>query len=473
MLRQGSETMLLNITTTHEPATDLGYLLHKNPARLHSIPLSFGMAHIFYPEATSERCTMTLLLDINPVDLVRDKNSAGSDIAYVNDRPYAASSFLSTAIAKAFGTALSGRCKDKPGLAEIPIPLQVTLATLPCKDGENLIKRLFAPLGYEITTIAHPLDPRFPEWGESPYYSVTITGTKRIGDLLAHLYVLIPVLDEDKHYWINQDEVDKLLRRGEGWLAQHPDRELIITRFLKRQRNLTDQALQRLIGEEGEGKPKSKLTSVRSSDDEDSWEESLSLKEYRLRAILAVLKEAGAKTVADLGCGEGNLLRVLLEDKDYSSIIGMDVSYRTLEKAHKKLKLDDMSLFKRERLKLFQGSLLYRDKRLKGFDAIVLSEVIEHLDQTRLETLTKHVFGFLHLFTVIITTPNREYNINYPQLPSGEFRHDDHRFEWTRTEFKEWAESVAAHYGYKVTISPVGLVDSITGAPTQMGVFSR
>ena len=465
--------MLLSITTTREPATDLGYLLHKNPARLHSVPLSFGTAHIFYSEATPQRCTANLLLDINPVDLARTKQAAGEDIAYVNDRPYAASSFLSTAIAKVFGTALSGRCKDKPELAVSPIMLEVTITTLPCLEGEELIRRLFIPLGYDLDITSYKLDERFPEWGESPYYTVTIRGRKCIKELLAHLYVLIPVLDEEKHYWINQDEIDVLLRRGEGWLAQHPERELIAARFLKRQRTLTDQALQRLMNEEGAEIPHNQLPGQGSAQKEEVWEESLSLREQRIRAIVAVLKEAGAKTVADLGCGEGNLLKVLLADKHFTAVTGMDVSYRTLEKAHKKLKLDDMPSVQKERLQLFQGSLLYRDKRLQGYDAMVVSEVIEHLDEDRLKTFTRHVFGFLRPPALVITTPNREYNVNYPQLPVGEFRHADHRFEWNRSEFRQWAESVAEQYGYTVGIKSVGSFDTNTGAPTQLGVFSR
>ena len=227
------------------------------------------------------------------------------------------------------------------------------------------------------------------------------------------------------------------------------------------------------MNEEGVGIAKSRITAIGSDVGEEAWVESLSLREQRLRAIVAVLKEAGAKTVTDLGCGEGNLLKVLLADRDFNLVTGMDVSYRTLEKAGKKLKLDDMPSFQRERLKLIQGSLLYRDKRLKGYDAIVISEVIEHLDQARLETFTQHVFGFLHPSTVVITTPNREYNVNYPNLPAGDFRHPDHRFEWSRAEFKGWAESVAARHGYSVRITPVGSIDPKTGAPTQLGVFSR
>src|SRR5207237_7098724 len=125
--------MLLTITSTRRPASDLGYLLHKHPGRCQSFDLSFGKAHVFYPEVGPERCSACLLLDVDPVGMVRGKNaSAGFLLAqYVNDRPYAASSFTSVAIAQVFGSALQGRCKDRPELAATPIPLSARLDVLP------------------------------------------------------------------------------------------------------------------------------------------------------------------------------------------------------------------------------------------------------------------------------------------------------------------------------------------------------
>jgi 3' terminal RNA ribose 2'-O-methyltransferase Hen1 len=168
--------MLLTLTTTHNPATDLGYLLHKNPATLHSFELSFGKAHVFYPEATAERCTAALLLDVDPVGLVRGKrgqHEGGTLDQYVNDRPYVLSSFLSVAMGRAFGTAMSGRSKGRQELADLPIPLSANLTVVACRAGEGLIRELFEPLGYSVVAQQHPLDERFPAWGGGPYYSVT------------------------------------------------------------------------------------------------------------------------------------------------------------------------------------------------------------------------------------------------------------------------------------------------------------
>ncbi|HLL90687.1 MAG TPA: 3' terminal RNA ribose 2'-O-methyltransferase Hen1, partial [Tepidisphaeraceae bacterium] len=242
--------MLLTLTTTHAPATDLGYLLHKNPARPQAFNLAFGTAHVFYPEASPARCTAALLLDIDPVGLVRNRRGpAGEGFAleqYVNDRPYAASSFLSVAISQVFGSALAGNSKDRPELTKTPIPLVARLAVVPCRGGEAVLRGLFEPLGYAVSAVHHPLDEQFPEWGEGPYFTVELSATVTLHDLLTHLYVLVPVLDNDKHYFIGDDEVDKLLRHGEGWLSAHPMREQIVRRYLKHRKHLADVALARL-----------------------------------------------------------------------------------------------------------------------------------------------------------------------------------------------------------------------------------
>jgi 3' terminal RNA ribose 2'-O-methyltransferase Hen1 len=458
--------MLLTLTTTHQPATDLGYLLHKNPARLHSFDLSFGKAHIFYPEAQPERCTAALLLDVDPVGLVRGKqgqHEGGTLDQYVNDRPYVLSSFLSVALGRALGTAMSGRSKDKQDLADQPLPLTAHLSVVACRAGEGLIRELFEPLGYAVTTERHPLDEKFPEWGEGPYYSVTVAGTVRLQELLNHLYVLIPVLDAEKHYWIGPDEVEKLLRKGEGWLASHPHKEAIVNRYLPRQRQLVREALARLA-EEDNPDP--------DADEETNLEEPIRLWQQRIGAVLAVLRSAGAQRVLDLGCGEGKLLRALLEEKSVTEIVGMDVSYRSLEIAHRRLKLDRLPDKQRERIKLLQGSLMYRDKRLEGYDAAMVVEVIEHLDAPRLAAFERVLFESARPKTVIVTTPNAEYNVKFDTLPAGQFRHKDHRFEWTREQFQLWARGIAERFNYAVRFLPVGDEDPQLGAPTQMGVFT-
>ena len=464
--------MLLTISSTHRPATDLGYLLHKNPARLHSLELSFGKAHVFYPEASEERCTAALLLDVDPVGLVRGKrgqHEGGTMDQYVNDRPYVLSSFLSVAMGRAFGTAMSGRSKGRQELADHAIPLTAKLAVVACRGGEELIRDLFEPLGYSVACEHYPLDEKFPKWGEGPYYSVTLTGTLRLCDLLNHIYVLVPVLDAEKHYWIGKAEVEKLLRKGEGWLATHPNKEAIVKRYLPRQRQLAREVLAQLAEEDN---PDPDAVAEQNSEQEIKMEEPIRLWQQRMGAVTAVLRSAGAKRVFDLGCGEGKLLKELLEDRTLTEIVGMDVSYRSLEIASQRLKLDRMPPKQKERLKLMHGSLMYRDKRLAGYDAATVVEVIEHLDAPRLAAFERVLFEAARPKTVVVTTPNAEYNVKFETLPAGKFRHKDHRFEWTRKEFADWAARVAERFGYGVRFLPVGEEDGQVGPPTQMGVFS-
>lgn len=478
--------MLLTITTTHEPATDLGYLLHKNPARLQTFDLSFGRAHVFYPEIGTGRCTAALLLEVDPVGLVRARGRpAGNQFAleqYVNDRPYVASSMMSVAIGQVLGTALNGRSKDRLELAGQSIPLAAELTVLPCRGGEELLRRLFEPLGYAVRATRHPLEERFPTWGDSPYYTIELSRQCRLRDLLTHLYVLIPVLDNDKHYWVGDDEVAKLLRHGEQWLAAHPDRELIARRYLKHQGRLTRAALEQLLDED---QPDPDAETERHQAEEATAEKDLmarltggvpdgkmaSLNEQRLGVVRDVLRASGATSVVDLGCGEGNLLRLLLGERQFTRIVGMDVSCRGLEKAANRLKFERLPDPQRRRIELMQGSLLYRDRRLASFDAAAVVEVIEHLDPPRLAAFERVVFEFARPGTVVVTTPNVEYNVLWTTLPAGRLRHRDHRFEWTRAQFRAWATRVAERFGYAVHFASVGPEAAAVGPPTQMAVF--
>ncbi len=464
--------MLLTLSTTHAPATDLGYLLAKHPGRLQTFELSFGKVHVFYPEAGQERCTAAVLLDVDPVALSRGRTGTGGPPLepYVNDRPYVASSFLSVAIAQVLGSALAGRCKERPELADTPIPLRAQLAALPCRGGEVLLRSLFEPLGYTVEATRHSLDPHFPEWGDSAYFAVTLTGTVRLRELLGHLYVLVPVLDDQKHYWVGEDELEKLLRHGEGWLSTHPARDAIASRYLKHRRSLAREALARLTIEE---RADPEAADAAGNSEEAAVETPLRLNDQRIAAVIAQLKASGATRVLDLGCGEGNLVSALLKERQFGEIVGVDVSHRSLEIASERLRLDRMSDRERARVKLLHGALTYRDRRLEGFDAAVVVEVIEHLDPARLDAFARVLFGFAQPGTVILTTPNAEYNSIWPSLPAGSVRHRDHRFEWTRAEFHRWAEATAAQYGYAVAFHLIGPEDPSFGPPTQMGVFSR
>jgi 2-polyprenyl-3-methyl-5-hydroxy-6-metoxy-1,4-benzoquinol methylase len=517
--------MLLTISTTYQPATDLGYLLHKNPARLQSVEITGGQAHVFYPEATAERCTAALLLDLDPVGLVRGRGGAPGEgfslEQYVNDRPYVASSFLSVALSKAFGTAMNGTCKDRPALPAETLPLAVTVAVVSA-PGPDWPRRLFEPLGYEVETEAYPLDPTQPAWGDSAYYTLHLRHAGlRLQDVLTHLYVLLPVLDNDKHYYVDQNEAEKLLHRGGDWLPRHPERGFITRRYLRYRALYVNPALARLLeGEEveeatedtsppgplskKEGEPDDATLSTTeqlapetttsspsflenasqaflrglggevptASTPTEAKAEKISLHDQRLQQVAQEIYQLAPKRVLDLGCGEGKLLRLLLRQPKIEYILGMDVSHQALARAAQRLHLAEMPPRQRARLDLIQGSLLYKDERLAGFDAAALVEVIEHLDASRLATLEAVVFGHARPAHVFVTTPNADYNQLYDSLSAGTFRHADHRFEWGRAEFAAWAAGVAKRHGYQVRLEAMGEEAEGVGAPSQLAVFS-
>ena len=497
--------MLLTLTCTSPPATDLGYLLHKNPAAVRSVPMSWGAAHVFYPQADDDRCTAALLCEVDPVTLVRRSRGGPFPLAaYVNDRPYAASSLLAVAMRKVFGTAMRGECAERPGLPGQRLRLSAYLPVLPSRGGEGLLRRILEPLGYEVTAAPIPLDDAFPGWGGSPYFSVRLSATCRVQDLLGHLYVLLPVFDDDKHYWVSKDEIAKLTGPAGEWVAGHPERDLIIRRYLRHQPGLVAEATARLLdedcggaevaaaerdsepatgvapmavvaGEAGTGAAPgaAAVPDAGAARGTGTPAEHTRLRDLRVAAVVRELAAVGARRVLDLGCGDGRLLTALLSHPRFEEIVGVDASGAALDRAARRLHLDEMAPRQRERIRLLLGALTYADRRLSGYDAAVLAEVVEHVDAGRLAALEQAVLGMAAPRTVVVTTPNAEYNPRYPGLAPGAFRHPDHRFEWTRAQFRAWAEPVAARYGYAVRFEPIGEADPAVGPPTQMAVMHR
>ena len=466
--------MILTISNTSTPAGNLGFLLHKHPDKLQTIDLAVGRAHVFYPESTVDRTTVALMLEIDPIDMVRagGRNLSGRGFSlgqYVNDRPYVASSFMSVALSKAFSTAMNAKCSNRPELVDEKLSLEVTINVLPApRGGESLIRSFFEPLGYDVSIDNHVLDEKFPQWGDSKHYSVRLSLQARLCDVLTHLYVLIPALDNDKHYYVSQDEVDKLLARGRNWLPAHPAKDQIVSRYLKNLKSLSRQASCQLT-EEIEGW----IEQEASAEPIAVVERKASLHQQRLDLALEQLKASGANSVIDLGCGEGKLLRMLIKQRQFQRIAAMDISYSELSRAKQRLHWDEMAPRQKERIQLFQGSLTYRDNRLSGFDAAALVEVIEHLDEDRLSAFVRVIFEFARPGTVVLSTPNVEYNTLFAGMNEDALRHEDHRFEWTRQQFETWAEKICSDHNYEVEFYTVGEVHEEVGAPSQMGVFRR
>jgi 3' terminal RNA ribose 2'-O-methyltransferase Hen1 len=458
--------MLLTISYTGKDSPNIGFLFHKNPARPQVFELSHGRAFVFYPEVSEQRTTIALLLDIDPLDLAKGRagSAAGGLFDYVNDRPYVSSSFMSVAIARVFGSAMSGRNEEFQALADAALDLSATIVMLPCRSETAMLHRVFEPLGYELSFEAFASDEKFPEWRDSRYVNLSIRGKVRLADLLHHLYVLIPVFDKNKHYWVGREEVDKLLRHSEEWLKDHPEKNFIARRYLSKSRALANLALARLRAANDE---------VDEEEEEDSpqdeREERLSLNRQRLGSVLAAVRSCGARSVIDVGCGEGHLLALLVKEPSLQKIAAVDVSFFVLERARERIRYEQASDAQRQRIAIFQGALTYRDARFAGFDAACVVEVIEHLDLACLGAFERVLFQYARPRNVILTTPNREYNEKYG---IGGLRHGDHRFEWTRDEFRRWSRRVAAAHGYEARFSDVGEIDEKLGAPTQMAVFS-
>ena len=445
------------LITIESDEPDMSFLLHKHPARLHSDSTAFGTAHVFYPSKNK----VALLLEIDPLKLTRRGGADSFALQpYVNDRAYVASSFLSVALNQMFRTAIAGRCKKAPELVERALNLKISIPTLPCRGGASLLRDLFEPLGYRVTADRLPLDDHFPGWGDSVYYKTRLQKTAPLYSVLRHLYILLPVLDNDKHYWVGEHEIGKLVENGEAWLADHPRRDLIVTRYLKHQSGLARQALQVL----SEVQPED---TVDSETYEETTEKRIGLHDLRLDTVLAVLKNSGANQVADLGCGEGKLVSRLLKEPQFSQVVAMDVSVQALARAEKRV--ERVHTKTRERAELLHGSLLYDDERLHGVEAACLVEVIEHLEPDRLARVAHNLFHRIRPRMLVLTTPNRDYNRLWEKLPAGRFRHPDHRFEWSRAEFQEWVDQVK--HDYQVELIGIGEEHPEHGCPSQMAVF--
>jgi 3' terminal RNA ribose 2'-O-methyltransferase Hen1 len=461
--------MQIEITLTAPPgadysARDLSFLLHKHPDHLHTREVTQGVVTIFYAEIGAERTRAVIHLDVDPVALVRGKNeqSDGLLAQYVNDRPYAANSLLSAAMLRAIGQTTAGKSKDRQALADRALPYAIRITPVAVSGGVEVIDKLFLPLGYVIEAVT--LDAS----GTRPVIDLRLAQTARLSENLNHIYVLVPVLDNAKHYWVDQDEVEKLLAKGGDWLPSHPARELIARRALRHRRNLVEQALERLSET-----PDDEDDPVAEPTEEDRLEQPIRLHDLRLDAVRDIITAAGARSVLDLGCGEGKLIRRLIRERGIERIVGVDPSVRTLQVAADRLHLNEAGDRLRERVKLQLGSLTYADRRWQGFDAAALVEVIEHIDPPRLAALELSLFGTARPGLVIVTTPNRDYNLLFEGMAPGQLRHGDHRFEWTRTEFAAWATRVAATHDYLADVRPLGPVDETYGAPSQMAVFTR
>jgi 3' terminal RNA ribose 2'-O-methyltransferase Hen1 len=494
--------MLITFTCHTDRAPEVGHLLGKNPASVFEREFSGGTVWVFAPDVADDHLTVAMVTEIDAVGLVRGPTTFTGLDGYVNDRPYVANSLTSVALNVAFRTAMSGESKALPERVGERMRWEVHVPAVACDGGERLIADLFEPLGYTVACARLPLDPRFPAWGMSDVYDVRLAGEQTTAAVFNHLYVMLPVLDNAKHYYVAESEAEKLVHRGGDWLRTHPARDLIARRYLRYRRPLVTSALAQLRDPDGTpaeeeqeagaeiGLPEPvglaqpsdaavptagvALEAVPAAAAHEAHQAHESgLHEQRLQAVMAAVRAVNATSLADLGCGEGRLLALALAERGLTRILGLDVSTRALTLAGRRLRLDDLAPAKRARIQIAQGSVLYRDARLRGFDVLAMVEVIEHLDPPRLGAMERIIFEHARPRRVVVTTPNREYNVVWEKLAPDALRHADHRFEWTRAECQSWAERVAATFGYTARREDIGPVEEGIGAPSQMVILDR
>lgn len=307
-----------------------------------------------------------------------------------------------------------------------PREIEARIAALWSPVGDAILRRMFEPLGYAVEAPPIPIDTARPHLGWSGFRTLVLTGTHRPADVVSHLRVILPLADPRPRAERLAGAAE-LWEEGRRWLETHPSRELI-------ERNL--------LGRSG----------------------ARGLHGLRHDTVLAALRESGARRVLDLGCGTGALLRQLLAEPQFEEVTGMEVVLADLAVAKSELPAGG-------RGRVMHGSLAYRDARLAGYDAAALVEVIEHMDPARLAACEGVVWETARPATVVVTTPNAEYNTLFSD--TRRTRHPDHRFEWTRAEFRAWGDGVASRHGYAVRYAPAGPEDPNVGPVTQMAIFSR
>jgi 3' terminal RNA ribose 2'-O-methyltransferase Hen1 len=453
--------LLLSLSVSGEHAPDLGFILYKHPDRVFEKSTPKNRITGFFAENSAGRAEFCLTVEVDQVERVRGVNWDRGIASYVEPMPFLAASHMSQALSSALGSAMNGVLASKDPIVDArvkevgvkPLPITIKVGAVRCSP--YMITRLFEELGWTVMVESHGLDvPNVSEEDDRPLHVFTLTGAATVSDALTQLYVLLPVLDPSRHYFYDESEVRKLFDKGGEWLKNHSARDLIISRYLSKSKELREYARQ-LFGRFQEKKDIDELI-AETEDAMGEWEDpdDNSPHQQRHSRIVGDIAEWRARTVIDLGCGEGKLLERLVRIAPDMRVVGIEPSAREIERARKKLSNNPGKNLD-PRVEFVHGSAMYGDERFKGFDAAVLSEVIEHVDEERLSLLARSVFGIMAPRRVIITTPNGDYNKVFGFFP-GEFRHADHRFEWTMTECRAWVDGVTATYDYEAEITPVG-----------------
>ncbi|EGW40788.1 3' terminal RNA ribose 2'-O-methyltransferase Hen1 [Desulfosporosinus sp. OT] len=461
--------MQLAIKATGEGAKMLSFLLSKNPQNLYDRMEKGHRIRLTYTVFSDSEVEAVIFVTPDPVELVKNSPDTYEITQYINDREFVVSSIFCSYIRSALGTALNGRPKDEYlDWAKHAFLLTIGFGPVATDLPDVAIKQLFEPLGYRIEIERGQAAYNFQLKERSSARFINLQGTLTVQNALKHLFVLIPVLDNYRHYFIDEREIEKLERYGEGWLADHPLKDLIIKRTL-RFRELIDQ-----VGENFDQADTNADTNNEALTPELELKSQpvVRLNELRYQRVVKIVENLPAReSIVDFGAGEGKLSARLGFIPGVQEILAVEPTEKEQLRALKRFseasrKDDFISPI------LIWGSLFYYDEQLRAKDVMILNEVIEHIDESRLPRVMDTILGSYKPQVLLITTPNVEYNTVY-QMDDQAVRHKDHRFEWTRSEFSEWTHTLARNYSYDVQLDGIGEEVEGYGHPSQIAIFTR
>ncbi|TDL78499.1 3' terminal RNA ribose 2'-O-methyltransferase Hen1 [Peribacillus frigoritolerans] len=445
--------MQLTIKATGDNVKAISYLLSKNPNNLYERNHKGHLVRLFYSKFEETELEVTIFVTPDPIDLVKNNSNSYDITHYINDREFAVSSLFCSFIRSALGTALNGQPKEEYSeWVNYRFSFQFEFGPVVSSLSDKQLKDLFEPIGYEVAISRPDIEYSFEMKDKSSARSICLKGMKTLQNGLRQLFVLIPVIDNYKHYYIDDKEIEKLERYGEGWLEDHPKRDYIYRQSLR-----FKEIFSIVENKKTEEKKEEKIEKVRLND-------------LRYEKIIDFVNQMKPRSIVDFGSGEGKLSVRLGFADGVKEIMAVEPSQSATLKAIERFdKVKNKEKFVVP--ETIWGSLFYYDERLKGKDVMILCEVIEHIDEFRLPKVLDTILHDYQPNALIITTPNREYNEIYDM--EDHFRHNDHRFEWTRAEFRHWCEERNHRKIYDLQFEGIGEEHDRHGFPTQMCVFVR
>ncbi|MEM6272534.1 MAG: hypothetical protein AAF998_24190 [Bacteroidota bacterium] len=461
--------MLLTIRIAGESPEALAPLTERFSDEVHEVALPHGKAILFYPELSPGAAELALLMDLDPlspIDIERPFSVLAHGRAQtVNDRAYTASAFLAQAIIVAFAELIESAPAASATAAIYPLRLSVSTVT----GAPATLTHLLA-----ITDLACEIREAPPETnraaGEfaSPV-DIVLTGNANLAAVLLRLALVLLAVDPEKEYWLGQPLVDALWQTGQATLTE-AETAILAPEFFRMRPQTFNVMVKRIAINDPEDPS---VAFDRAQAAMIAREAPLELTEKRHELIESVLLHAEAQSVLDLNPGDGHLTARLLRQPGITRVTNLDVDYKAIQRSANYLNQFGLTPEEVQKVTLYPGSPLYRDPRSRGHDAVVLAEWMQMVPRTRLNGLEMSIFHYVQPATAIFTTPNAEYNRLLPDLAPGGKRHAFHHFEWTRAEFKTWAEPVAEKFACTIEILPIGPPHPEWGAPNQMAVFTR